>query len=84
MDNRQDLTTILDDYKMNLEEIKVGLKKLYESNKIVLNSKICDDWEKILSTVVYSYMHMMNNRLGISILDESYLAYLNSRALLNI
>jgi len=35
----------------------------------------------LFESIVYSYAHMMNNRLGVSVAEESYLAYLVHRAL---
>jgi hypothetical protein len=38
------------------------------------------DLDSTTSVLLSSYIHMTNNRLGVSILDESYLAHLLSRA----
>ena len=38
-------------------------------------------WEAVAVTLLSSYIHMTNNRLGVAILDEIYLSYLVERAL---
>ncbi len=38
-------------------------------------------WEGVAITLLSSYIHMTNNRLGVAILDEIYLSYLIERAL---
>ena len=39
------------------------------------------DPQDALAIVLSSYVHMTNNRLGVSILDEIYLSYVICRAL---
>ena len=65
----------------NVKNIKEQLKNLFDDRKIVLYQNKIDDWDLALRSIVPSYIHMTNNRLGISIRDESYLSHLITEAL---
>lgn len=43
--------------------------------------KVISDFDVLLPHLLASYMHMTNNRLGLSISDEAYLAYVLARTL---
>ena len=58
------------------------IRYLFDDNKIVLGGKKVDDWNTCIFSIVPSYIHMMNNRLGITIQEESYLAYLISKGMI--
>lgn len=74
--DEEELNPVLDYYKERLTEIKAKLTLLFEQNKIVRQLNAIKDWKTLNSTIISSYMHMMNNRLGINIPEESYLSHL--------
>ncbi|WP_165521730.1 thiopeptide-type bacteriocin biosynthesis protein [Micromonospora zingiberis] len=45
--------------------------------------RVVDDLDAVVPILLSSYLHMTNNRLGVSILDEIYLSYLMRTALLD-
>ncbi|AEB45324.1 putative lantibiotic biosynthesis protein [Micromonospora maris AB-18-032] len=45
--------------------------------------RVVEDLDAVVPIVLSSYLHMTNNRLGVSILDEIYLSYLMRAALLD-
>ncbi len=65
----------------NVKNIKSQLKNLYDDRKIFLYQNKIDNWDFVLRSIVPSYIHMTNNRLGISIRDESYLSHIITAAL---
>lgn len=65
----------------NVKNIKEQLKNLFDDGKIFLYQNKIDNWDLALRSIVPSYIHMTNNRLGISIRDESYLSHLITAAL---
>ena len=71
-----EINSVFDLYKNNLKLIKNKLFDLQMKNLIVRNSQPISNWVSTLNTIIPSYIHMMNNRLGISIQDESYLAHI--------
>ena len=75
------LTPDLDCYRDRMTEIATVLHKLCEEDCLLLDGKPTDGWPDIQHRIVPSYLHMMNNRLGVSIRDECYLSVLISRFL---
>lgn len=65
----------------NVKNIKEQLKNLFDDRKISLYQNKIENWDLVLRSIVPSYIHMTNNRLGISIRDESYLSHLINAAL---
>lgn len=45
--------------------------------------RVVSDLDAVVPILLSSYVHMTNNRLGVSILDEIYLSYLMRAALLD-
>ena len=82
LENGYELTEALDTYKANLEIIKEKLKKLYDLGLINKEIKI-ESWYNCVRMILPSYVHMMNNRLGIQIKDEAYLAFLINKAIIS-
>ena len=56
--------------------IKNKLLENLEANIISKNNLLLEKWEDVILYLLPSYIHMMNNRLGISIREESYIAHL--------
>jgi len=81
LDAGEELNPVLDYYKKRLTEISKRLTFLLSQNEIVKQSNPIKDLNTLNSTIISSYIHMMNNRLGISIPEESYLSHLITKSL---
>jgi thiopeptide-type bacteriocin biosynthesis protein len=81
MDEGEELSPTLDTYAEGLRERRAELKALFGEGRVQVGGQPTDDWQRVVSGIVPSYVHMMNNRLGITIQEESYLGYLVTRAL---
>jgi thiopeptide-type bacteriocin biosynthesis protein len=81
LDEDDELPDLLDTYSKNIKLIAHKLKKLSQDKKIIINDHLALSWEDCIFLIIPSYIHMMNNRLGIPIVDESYLAFLINRSL---
>jgi thiopeptide-type bacteriocin biosynthesis protein len=75
------LSEVLDRYRRNVHEIKWRFKTLWADRRLMIGSVVLENWEHCVSAIVSSYMHMMNNRLGVTLQEESYLAYLLAQTL---
>ncbi len=75
------LSEVLDRWRQNIHEIKLRFKSLWGDRRLVTGSVVLENWEHSVSAIVSSYIHMTNNRLGVTLHEESYLAYLMARAL---
>lgn len=64
----------------NLKSIKSKLQQIDSEGKLIEKESSIDLTGKLFR-IIPSYIHMMNNRLGISIPEESYLTYLITNAL---
>jgi thiopeptide-type bacteriocin biosynthesis protein len=76
MDQEGDLGYPFDKYWERLIEVKAELKILFNKGLIFSDDDIVRDWITTSSLLLSSYIHMTNNRLGISIPEESYIAFL--------
>jgi thiopeptide-type bacteriocin biosynthesis protein len=66
-------------------ELRDDVLRLAADGKIAFrDGRTPDDPQDALAVVLSSYVHMTNNRLGVSILDEIYLSYVLRRALLEV
>ena len=52
------------------------LRELFDQGRLCLDSRTAADWNEHVDWIVPSYIHMMSNRLGVSIQEESYLSVL--------
>ena len=64
----------------HMKEVRAEALRLATEERLQLRGEI-DDPEIALVILLSGYLHMTNNRLGVSILDEIYLSYLVARAL---
>jgi hypothetical protein len=60
----------------------VKLKTLHDAGQIVVPANVGSSWPACTSYLLPSYLHMTNNRLGISIPEEVYLSHLIVQSLL--
>lgn len=65
------------------KELREEVWRLASEQRLQLRGGV-EDPEAALAVLLSSYVHMTNNRIGVSILDEIYLSYIIRRALLNL
>jgi thiopeptide-type bacteriocin biosynthesis protein len=61
-------------YQRKIIKVKSSLNRLYNNSRITVNPDNLKSISGVYRTILPSYIHMMNNRLGITIIEESYLA----------
>ena len=71
-----ELTPELDLYRQRMREIAGELRTLCDRGLLSGGGETLADWPVCVRRIVPSYLHMMNNRLGVSIQEESYLSVL--------
>lgn len=81
LDANEPLRSVLDAYVRGLEAVRDQLRKLHSDAPLTVRGVLVTSWEHLAVSIGSSYLHMMNNRLGITLGEESYLAYLTLRAL---
>jgi thiopeptide-type bacteriocin biosynthesis protein len=70
----------LDAYAAGAMEVAARLRALQEAGDLATAHGPVADWPGALRALAPSYLHMMNNRLGVSPREESYLGHLLARA----
>jgi thiopeptide-type bacteriocin biosynthesis protein len=81
MDEGEPLSEALDAWAAALRQRRAELEALFEEGRVRVASQEAPDWDRVVMGIASSYVHMMNNRLGITIQEESYLGYLIHRTL---
>jgi thiopeptide-type bacteriocin biosynthesis protein len=81
MDEGESLSEALDLYRDGLLEVRGHFRDLFDAGRLLGAQEPYTAWETAVGAICSSYLHMMNNRLGITIQEESYLAYLIMRTL---
>jgi thiopeptide-type bacteriocin biosynthesis protein len=81
MDDGDSLSDTLDAYVEGMRAIREELRALFQQERVQAAGRVPAEWAHAWQPLVPSYLHMMNNRLGITIQEESYLGYLVTRAL---
>lgn len=82
MDEGESLSDALDAWHEGLRRVRDDFRALFDARRLLRGGEApFEQWEHAVGGIVSSYVHMMNNRLGISIQEEAYLAYLITRAL---
>jgi thiopeptide-type bacteriocin biosynthesis protein len=81
MDEGEPLSDALDLYRDGLVEVRGHFRALFDAGELGRPGEPYTAWEAAVGGIGSSYLHMMNNRLGITIQEESYLAYLIVRTL---
>ena len=77
----ESLTETLDRYYQHLCTIRQHFARLHAERRLIKQGRVLDAWRQSVRMIIPGYLHMMNNRLGLSIPEESYLAHLIARAL---
>jgi len=83
MDEGEPLSDALDLYRDGLLEVRGHFRDLFDAGRLTapMEPYTYTAWETAVGGIGSSYLHMTNNRLGITIQEESYLAYLIMRTL---
>ena len=81
MNEGEPLSEALDLYRDGLIEVRGLFQELFDARKLGRTPEPYTEREMAVTSICSSYLHMMNNRLGITIQEESYLAYLIKRTL---
>ncbi len=81
LESGQELTPQLDRYRERLNRIRQRFWALFKEGQLKREGAVLDDWRRAVGSIVPSYMHMMSNRLGVNIREESYLSVLIHRTL---
>lgn len=81
MDDGDSLSDTLDAYAAGMVRHREELRALFDAGRVLVMGETARDWTRTVNGIVPSYVHMMNNRLGITLQEESYLGYLITRAL---
>lgn len=81
MDEGEALSDALDLYRDGLLEVRGHFRDILDAGRLGHSRESYTDWDVAVGAICSSYLHMMNNRLGVTIQEESYLAYLILRTL---
>ncbi len=76
MEQEASLTPELDAYHQAMVGHRDGLRAACRQGSLRFDGQPTDDWGAAIWRLVPSYLHMMNNRLGIELEEEAYLASL--------
>jgi len=74
LEGREALTDELDRYRERLLETRRRLERLADTGRLRDEHRILAGFDVAVDKIVPSYLHMMNNRLGITTQEESYLS----------
>lgn len=86
-DRQEELPSFLSDWGVKVRRTREQLDEATRESKILLMSResgarnVADDENKVRRSLLVPYIHMTNNRIGISIPEEIYLSYLLQRHL---
>jgi thiopeptide-type bacteriocin biosynthesis protein len=81
LDDGDTLSDTLDAYAGGLRRHRDELRALFDTGRVQVAGQAAEEWSRAVNGIAPSYVHMMNNRLGITLQEESYLGYLITRAL---
>ncbi|MGH7714031.1 MAG: thiopeptide-type bacteriocin biosynthesis protein [Gemmatimonadaceae bacterium] len=81
LDSRESLTEPLDRYREAMETCREQLCSLQSQRRALDMGRPFASSSECISRLLPSYLHMMNNRLGLTIADEAYLAHVLHRML---
>lgn len=81
MDDGDSLSDTLDAYAEGMRRHREELRPLLDAGRVIVMGEPAAEWVRAVNAIAPSYVHMMNNRLGITLQEESYLGYLITRAL---
>jgi hypothetical protein len=68
-------------YHRGLMLVRQRLERLHQEDLLQVDGLRPEDWHGVSRALTPSYLHMMNNRLGIFAMEEAYLGHLLGRIL---
>jgi len=68
--------SLLGSYPLALRRERDRLRQLNHAGQVTTSGRPIGDWATCVRRIVPSYLHMSNNRIGVSIAEEAYLAHL--------
>jgi len=77
----ESLLAELDTLRHRLLDLSGRLYALCEAGKVAYRGYTVTSPQMCVRTIVPSYIHMMNNRLGVSVIEEAFLAHVAARSL---
>ncbi len=81
--NRESLSATLDHYRIVCEDLREEFERLLRNGLLMKGDQLLNDLGHSIALILPSYIHMMNNRLGIPWHEEAYLGHVLSQALMN-
>jgi thiopeptide-type bacteriocin biosynthesis protein len=81
LEEHEPLPDPLEQYHDAMRGVAGRLHALCREQRITREGRVIDDWNECVGRIVPAYVHMFNNRMGVPIPEESYLAYMLDRAL---
>jgi thiopeptide-type bacteriocin biosynthesis protein len=81
LETADSLSDTLDQYKQRVDDIKRRFQSLLVDRLLMKDAILMEGWAQSVAVIIPSYIHMMNNRLGVMPHEESYLAHLITRVL---
>jgi thiopeptide-type bacteriocin biosynthesis protein len=78
---RDALSDPLDEFRATMEMLRCRLRELWSNGVLTIHHAPATSWERFIIYILPSILHMTNNRLGVSIPEETYLAHLIRHAL---
>lgn len=82
MGAREELPAPFEAYHRALVPLRQRLARLHQENLLVVDGRRPEDWPDVTRALVPSYLHMMNNRIGIFAMEEAYLGHLLGKILI--
>ncbi len=76
LEGGEELTDELAWYRQRLEAVRERFRSLVAAGGLLRGATVLQDWQESVGAIVPSYLHMMNNRLGVTVQEESYLSVL--------
>jgi thiopeptide-type bacteriocin biosynthesis protein len=73
------LTPELDAFAARLESARESLQLATAAGQLIIRNQTETDWHRCVDMLAPSYVHMTNNRLGITPMEEAYLAHVIAR-----
>lgn len=68
-------------YQRRLRRLRQDLNTLVDDGRVILAGRTAQNREGATQFLIASYLHMSNNRFGLSLLDEAYISRLVGRVL---
>lgn len=84
LEGNEPLGGALDEYAVSVRQYLATLRALFADGAVIARGAPPASWSRCVQQIVPSLMHMHNNRLGITIPEEVYLAVSAHRALQSV